>query len=278
MSITFIGHVSKDLNVSKGRTEISAGGGVYYGSFAARSLGEDVAVLTKISREDFHLFKDMKDFGIKLIWIESPATTRIENIYPSDNPDDRISRIISRAEPFKENEMQNVSGVVHISPLWHGEFPEELIEIVRKRAKILSGDAQGFLRNVDNDGNMYYKDWEHKDLLEVFDVFKMDSKEAKILTGEDDPKLSLRKIVEFGVKEALLTTKDGIYLSKFEKIYFHPFGEWTMEGRTGRGDTAIAAYLALRDKIENIEELVKRVAEITTFKMKRRGPYRGWMI
>ncbi len=276
--ITFIGHVSKDLNVSKGRTEILAGGGVYYGSFAAKSLGEDVTVLTKLNLKDYQLFKDMEDFGIKLIWIESPLTTSIENIYPSDNPDDRISRIVSRADPFTENEIQNVSGVVHISPLWHGEFPEELIETVRKKAKILSGDAQGFLRNVDNDGNMYYKDWEHKNLLEVFDVFKVDSKEAKILTGEDDPELSLRKIVEFGVKEVLLTTKEGIYLYKFEKIYFHPFGEWTMEGRTGRGDTAIAAYLALRDKIENIEKLVKRVAEITTLKMKRRGPYRGWMI
>ncbi len=276
MSITLIGHVSKDVNVFKGSTEVLAGGGVYYGSFAARSLGEDVAVITKLNLKDYQLFKDMENFGIKVVWIESLKTTSIENTYPSDNPDERTSRIVSRADPFTVDDLREVCGIVHISPLWHGEFPEELIEVVREKADFLSGDAQGFLRNVDEIGNMYYEDWKHKDLLEVFDVFKLDSKEAKVMTGEDDPELSLKKIMKYGVKEILLTTKEGVYLAKSGKVYFHPFGDWKMEGRTGRGDTAIATYLALRNKFEDSEEVVKRVAEITTLKMRRKGPYRGW--
>lgn len=276
MSITLIGHVSKDVNVFKGSTEVLAGGGVYYGSFAARSLGEDVTVITKLNLKDYQLFKDMEDFGIKVVWIESLKTTSIENTYPSDNPDERTSRIVSRADPFTVDDLREVCGIVHISPLWHGEFPEELIEVVREKADFLSGDAQGFLRNIDESGNMYYEDWKHKDLLEVFDVFKLDSKEAKVMTGEDDPELSLKKIMKYGVKEILLTTKEGVYLAKSGKVYFHPFGDWKMEGRTGRGDTAIATYLALRNKFEDAEEVVKRVAEITTLKMRRKGPYRGW--
>lgn len=274
--ITFIGHVSKDVNVFRGNREVLAGGGVYYGSFAAKSLGENVAVLTKLNLEDYQLFKDMEDFGINVVWMKSPKTTSIENIYPSDNPDDRTSRVVSRADPFKEDDIRSVSGIVHISPLWHGEFPEGLIEVVREKATLLSGDAQGFLRNVGKDGNMYYEDWKNKDLLKIFDVFKLDSKEAKVMTGESNPEASLKRIMEFGTKEILMTTREGVYLARAGKILFHPFGEWTMAGRTGRGDTAIATYLVLRDKLKDSEKLIKKVAEITTLKMKKRGPYRGW--
>jgi sugar/nucleoside kinase (ribokinase family) len=276
VTMWFVGHVSKDINVIRGKREIVPGGGVYYGSFAARSLSEDVNVLTKLNLADKEIFKDMEDYGINVVWISSKNTTSIENVYPTDNPDERISRMVSRADPFTKEDLKNVSGTVHITPLWHGEFPEDLIEYVREKATLLSGDAQGFLRNVDEDGKMYYEDWKRKDLLGLFDVFKLDVKEARVLTGKDDVKESLNYIADFGVKEIVLTSGKGVYIYKNGRVAFSPFGNWTMEGRTGRGDTAIAAYLSLRGKLENLELLVSEVARITTLKMKKKGPYKGW--
>ena len=272
----FIGHVSKDVNVVRGKREIVPGGGVYYGSFAARSLGKEVKVITKLNLEDKPLFEEMEDFGIEVIWIESERTTSIENVYPSENPDERISRMVSRADPFDIEDIKFVDGMAHVTPLWHGEFPEELLEKLRERVEVLSADAQGFLRNVSESGQMHYEDWKRKDLLKILDVFKLDIKEAKILTGKESPEEALEYLRDFGVKEIVLTSGEGVYLMRDGRVAFSPFGEWKLEGRTGRGDTAIAAYLSLRDEIEDLERLAREVSRITTLKMRRKGPYKGW--
>jgi sugar/nucleoside kinase (ribokinase family) len=184
--IIFKGHVSKDINQVKNIIQIIPGGGVYYGSFVAKSFSWETIVLTKGNYNDKELFKDMEEYGIKVIWKSSENTTSIKNIILTDNPDDRFSKIMSRADPFNINDIRNLEGdIIHISPLWFGEFPDELIEEVRKKAKIIGLDAQEFLRHIDNNGNMSYKDWEEKrKYLPLVDVFKVDAREAEILTEE----------------------------------------------------------------------------------------------
>ena len=71
-----------------------------------------------------------------------------------------------------------------INALWFGEFPEELIPHARKHCKFLVGDAQGFVRHVEQGGAMHHKDWANKSkYLKYFDLFKIDNKEAKTLCG-----------------------------------------------------------------------------------------------
>ncbi len=277
-TIIFIGHVSKDINVIKGKEQIIPGGGVFYGSFVARSYGWDTTVYTKVNLKDKNIFKEMEDYGIRLIWYPSERTTSIKNIMPSDNPDDRISIMMERSHPFKLEDIKEIEGeIIHITPLWYGEFPEELIEELRKRGKILGLDAQGFLRNIDEGGKMIYKDWEKKqEYLPLIDVFKIDSKEAEILSGEGDLKKAINLISKWGSKEILLTHKDGVILWVNGEIYEEKFGEWTLEGRTGRGDTCMSAYLIHRDL--GYKEALKKAAEITTEKMKRPGPYKTFPI
>jgi len=272
--ITFIGHVSKDVNVRKGKETIAPGGGVFYGAFPAKAFVDEVEVVTKGNMDDRPLFSLLEEKGIKLVWLNSPSTTSIKNVYPTDNPDDRESRMISRALPFQKEDIENIlSRVIHVSPLWKGEFPEELFEILRGKCEVLSADAQGFLRNVDDAGNMYYKEWEKaRDVLKMIDVFKMDINEAKVLTGEDDPERALRIVHAMGPREVILTYKDGVFLYAGERLYHEPFSGWTIEGRTGRGDTCIATYLAVRET-KNLEEALKVSARITSEKMKKPGPY-----
>ena len=256
---------------------MNAGGGAYYGAFAACSLGEKTVVLTKVAKKDRWLFEDLESFGVEVVFLDTENSTSIENFYPTSNPDDRKSRLVSRADPFQESDLQLVKEEkVHVTPLWYGEFPENLVPKLREKVSILSGDAQGFLRHVEK-GEMVYRDWEKKkEYLPMFDVFKVDIKEAEVLTGEKEPESAIKKLGFMGGGEILMTMSNGIFLYREGRIFFAPFGEWKMEGRTGRGDTAAAAYLVLRDRIENPQDLVKRVAEITTKKMQRPGPYRGW--
>ncbi len=276
--ITFVGHVSKDVNIIGDKKSILPGGGVFYGSFTARSLGEDTRVVTKVSETDRILFEEMVEYGIDVVFLNSENTTSIENVYPSENPDERISRMVSRSDPFGREDLRFINGdVVHITPLWYGEFPEELIPDIREKAEILSGDAQGFLRNVESDGRMVYRDWERKgEFLGYFDVFKLDINEAEIMLKTDDPKEALRKMMDYGIKEVVLTRSDGVFIVKNGEFAFSSFGEWTLEGRTGRGDTCIAAYLVMRNRFDSVQKIAETIALITTKKMQHTGPYRGW--
>ncbi|HIP92061.1 MAG TPA: carbohydrate kinase [Thermotoga sp.] len=272
--ITFIGHVSKDVNVKDGKENVVPGGGVFYGAFPAKAFVDKVKVITKGNMDDKPLFSLFEEKGIELIWLNSPSTTSIKNVYPTNNPDDRESRMISRALPFRKEDIENISSkIIHVSPLWKGEFPEELFEVIRGKCDILSTDAQGFLRNVDDAGNMYYKKWEKaSDTLKIIDIFKMDINEAKILTGEENPEKALKIVSEMGPREVILTYRDGVFLYAFGNLYHEPFSGWTIEGRTGRGDTCIATYLALRTD-KDPQEALKISAEITSRKMKKPGPY-----
>ena len=275
MAIVFIGHLSKDINVFKDREQIIPGGGVYYGAFVAKSFFPEVLVYTKLNDVDRELFRDMEDYGIDVIYLPSRTTTTIKNIYPTDNPDDRMSRMIERAEPFMEEEINKVgyANIIHISGLSNGEIPERFIEELRKKAEVLGLDAQGFLRNVDSEGNMVYRDWEYKEkYLPLIDVFKVDSRESEILTGIKDLNSALKKIAEWGPREILLTYRDGIILWTKGRTFEEKFGGWTLEGRTGRGDTCMAGYLVHRHL--GYESALKKTAEIATEKMKSPGPYK----
>lgn len=275
MKIIFIGHVSKDINIFKSKEQIIPGGGVYYGAFVARSFSLNTIVYTKLAEEDKKLFKDMEDYGINVIVLSSRITTTIQNIYLTDNPDDRISKIINKAEPFTDKEIDDIedADIIHISGLWYGEILESFIEKLRKKANVLGLDAQGFLRNVDREGNMVYRDWDYKEqYLPLIDVFKVDSKEAETLTGIKDYYRALDGISKWGPREILLTYKDGIILYAQGKFYEERFRSWTLEGRTGRGDTCMAGYLAHRHL--GYEKALKKTAEIATEKMKNPGPYR----
>lgn len=280
MSITFIGHVSKDINVfiKNGIKEkqVIPGGGVFFGAIASAALGEKTTVITKVVENEKNFFNELEKNRIRVKWIFSKANTSIQNTYPTNNPDHRISKMISKADEFTKNDLVNIEDkIIHISALWHGEFPEELIPFVREKSEILGLDAQGFLRNIDDEGNMNYSDWNMKKLyLPLVDVFKVDIKEAYILTQEKDPIKALKIIKGYGPKEILLTHNKGVLLGVENDIYESFFGEYKIEGRTGRGDTCVAAYLIARSKMD-YQEALDFAAKITTEKMQYKGPYKG---
>lgn len=144
-----------------------------------------------------------------MVFLESTRTTSIENRYGT-SPDERESFLISAADPFTEEDLLHVEGkVCHVNPLWYGEFPEELITKLREKVDFLSGDAQGFVRAPEN-GKLVYRDWRKKEHLRFFDLFKVDIKEAAVLTGTKDLKDACRIIGSFGTRIVLATHSAGV--------------------------------------------------------------------
>jgi sugar/nucleoside kinase (ribokinase family) len=280
MDILFVGHVCVDRNVVGGRTETLYGGGVVHGAVTAQRLGVPAAVVTKCAEADRAGFRHLADAGVRTVFLPSPSSTSIENVYPGANPDDRCSRLISRAEPFGEGDLARIAEVaadiVHLNPLWFGEFPPALVPALRRHAPFLAADAQGFLRVAEADGRMAYRDFEDKRaVLRLLDLFKVDSREALLLTGEDDPERAVRAVHALGPRLALLTHQGGVCVYDGRSLASGAFTGWTLEGRTGRGDTCTASFLAGRRRGMSLADATAFAAAVTSAKMQYRGPYRG---
>jgi len=275
MELCLVGHLSIDVNVVKGVPHTSCGGGVFYGGVAAHRLGAHTKVFTKCATADQSKFVDLADAGVPVTFLPSPTSTSIRNDYPSANPDERISHIISRAAPFTATDLEAIQGdVLHVNPLWRGEFPSELLPLARQRARLLAADAQGFLRHVADDKTMVYRDWDDQArYLPLLDVFKVDAKEARILTGSDDPHTAARQLCALGVRIVLLTHQAGVCVHDGMNFFDAPFAPYTIEGRTGRGDTCTAAFLVAQASLPLAQAAVF-AARVTSEKMQYVGPYR----
>jgi len=278
MKISFIGHVSIDVNVIKNKEEVHYGGGVVHGAITAFRLNQQVEVITKCKPEDQVNFSKLFDSEIAAVFINASHSTSIKNVYPTDNPDDRKSYLLSAGDPFTDQDVSNIcSKYVHINPLWAGEFPVHLFAGLRKNAKFLSADAQGFVRHVsdDTDHALINRDFaEKQQVLPLLDLFKVDSKEALILTGKTDIRPAAAAIRELGPKIVLLTHKGGVCVFDGKDFYESPFTSFTLEGRTGRGDTCTAAFLSALNQ-SDIKAATAFAAQVTSRKMQYRGPYRG---
>jgi len=280
MDILFVGHVCVDRNVVGGRTETLYGGGVVHGAITAQRLGASTAVVTKCAEADRVNFRHLGEAGVRAVFLPSPASTSIRNVYPSANPDERQSLLISRADPFREDDLGRIAeigaDVVHLNPLWFGEFPIALVPALRRCAPFFAADAQGFLRVAEPSGRMVHRDLDDKRaVLPLLDLFKVDAKEALLLTGEEDPERAARAVHALGPGLVLLTHQGGVCVYDGTSVHHGAFAGWTIEGRTGRGDTCTASFLAGRRRGMGLAEATAFAAAVTSEKMKYPGPYRG---
>lgn len=280
MKMVFAGHVCVDKNVVRGETETLYGGGVVHGAITARRLGAEVLVVTKCAIADRGGFQHLQDAGVQVLFQESPASTSIRNVYPTDNPEDRQSSLISRAASFTSEDLDRIvearADFTHVNPLWLGEFPPALLGLLRQRTRALGVDAQGLLRVPDPDGRMTYRDLPTKrEVLSTLDLFKVDSNEALLLTGEEDPVRAIRAVQALGPKLVLLTHARGVCVFDGHELHQSPFSAYTLEGRTGRGDTCTAAFLVGRGRGMDLAAAAAFAAEVTSRKLQYRGPFRG---
>ena len=81
-------------------------------------------------------------------------------------------------------------------------------------------------------------------------------------------------MAEHGPREILLTQSAGVTVYADGKFYHAPFRSRNLTGRTGRGDTCFAVYVAKRLTADP-EEACRWAAAVTTLKQERPGPWRG---
>jgi sugar/nucleoside kinase (ribokinase family) len=268
-----IGNYTKDTIISPSGVKYVDGGAMNYSAYAASKLGLKVAVVTRLAEEDRRVVDKFLTSGIDCYVTYTPASTCMKLEYPTNNPDIRNLSVASTAGSISSKDIEGIqSKAAIIGSSLRGEVGLDVIRTFNDKGVLLGADVQGFVR-VLRDQNLVYEVWdEMQETLSYLDVLKSDAVEAEFLTGEADIYKAARKYSQMGPKEIVLTHKDGLLVlsdGEFHQLGFYP---QKLNGRSGRGDTCIGTYMAMRISLNPYEAGIWAAA-VTSLKMEKLGPF-----
>ena len=269
------GYVTREWEVFPDGTsrEITAGP-PYFLAAALASLGDRVRVVTRVSREDEHILDELRRLGVDVVNLGTMRSMKSRIIYRESG--ERELEVLSLARPFGLQDLDFCIRVspryIYLGPLTTQDFDLDFIRRARSRAQVVL-DVQGFTRKVVG-RRVVYVDWVWKlDAAPYVSILKLDDREGELLTGSREPEEIVSRLHEMGFGEVLLTTSWGVYASlRNRHIYRAPYRVRRVVGRTGRGDTATAAYLHARLRGWEPARAVVFAAAATSLKLMEVGP------
>lgn len=273
--MVIIGNYTKDTIVSVSGTRLVDGGGFNYGAHVAAMMGLNVATVTRLAKEDSHVVDALKRLGVDVFVTFTLESTHLRLEYPTSNVDERILTVTKTAGSFTPAEVKGLNAKAFLlNASTRGEVGLDVIQLIKKKDTLVAADVQGFVRIIESNGRLAYKEWpEKQEVLSYIDVLKTDAVEAKALTGETDIKLAARMIADLGPKEVVLTHRNGMLVFVKGKFYEATFFPKNLVGRSGRGDTCIASYVAKR-LTASPKDATIWAAAVTSLKLEAEGPIR----
>ncbi len=272
--LLLVGHISRDIMIDYlGNESRILGGAVIYASAVYSVLNLNVEIISKLPRSEESLRKELENSKINWIIKESKEMTSIRNHYFTEDKERREAVLLSKADRFNLYEIIDENSDIYcLAGLFVGEIPDSFIVPLSKKGKVAL-DAQCILRKSDENGNMLYTDWENKKILIPYLTYlKVDAAEAEILTGFSDTLKAIKQLGAWGVKEVMLTHNTKVMILADGELYFAPYTNSNNSGRTGRGDTTFAAYLAWR-KNHSAKDSVEFAATLCSIKMEKPGVF-----
>ncbi len=276
--ITFIGHMCYDEVVPfQGEPIIAPGSAVLCGAVTSARIGAKTAAIVKMSLDEDKINQPMRDLGIDVFVIPAECTTYSRVLHESANVDERKITLVRTAGLIKIEDIPEFkSRCVHLAGISDSEFDMALIDALKARGYSLSTDMQSFVRQIMpitheiNFGDVSNK----KEIVSKMDKVKLDIVEAKVLTGTSDLEKAALAVESWGCPEIMITHSEGVLVRSCGKQYYERFSNNSVVGRTGRGDTTFAAYLAHRLD-HSAAESVKFAAALVSIKMETYGPFQG---
>jgi sugar/nucleoside kinase (ribokinase family) len=271
--VVYIGNYTKDSIITPTGTTFVDGGAVNYAAHAAACLGLKVAVVTHLSREDIRVVAKFALAGIDCFPIYTPQSTLMKLEYPTTDPDIRTLTVTGTAGVITASEVDNLEmKVAVIGSSLRGEVDIDVIRKLKEKNVLLAADVQGYVRVLQGT-SLVYAPWEEmKATLAYLDILKSDAVEAEFLTGETDIYKAAKIFAGMGPKEIVLTHKDGLLIYANGQCYEMGFYPVQMNGRSGRGDTCVGVYVAVRLS-KPAREAGIWAAAVTSLKMEKLGPF-----
>ena len=275
--ICCIGHITHDRIITPSMTAELNGGTSFYFSYAISHLPAiNYRLVTSLARKDFDAVEQMRLSGINVDVIESRETVFFENSY-EENMNNRQQRVLAKADPFTSHDLRNIEArYIHLGSLLADDFSVEVIASLKGRG-FLCIDAQGFLRRVEGE-KVVPCDWHRKsEALALTDLLKVNEHEIVSLTGHKDPEKAAQTLLNYGVKEILITLgSEGSMVFTSGKMWQIPaYKPRKLVDATGCGDTYAAGYLYKRCLGAIPDEAGRFAAAMATLKLEHTGAFNG---
>jgi sugar/nucleoside kinase (ribokinase family) len=273
--IVLLGAYTKDTIISPTGKRVVDGGGFNYGTNVTAKMGLKVAAITRLASEDFHLVEELKQTGADVYAVATDHSTCLTLEYKTTNVDQRVLYVTTTAGAFTEDQVAGITAKAFvIGPSIRGEVPVAVIDAIKKNNSFISIDVQGYIRVIREDGVLVYAPWPEKEaVLARADVLKTDAVEAEFLTGSADIHQAAQMLADLGPKEVVLTHRDGLLVYDGHHYYEAGFYPRQLVGRSGRGDTVIASYMAKRITASPAEATIWAAAAVS-IKMEAEGPFK----
>ena len=271
--VLYIGNYTKDTIITPTGTRYTDGGAVNYAAHAAARLGWKVAVVTRLAAEDQRVVDKWTQTGIDSFVTYTPQSTLMQLYYPTLDPDIRTLTVAATAGAITAADIQPLQArMAVIGSSLRGEVGLDVLQALHAKGIPVAADMQGFVRLL-QDQTLIYAPWpEMREHLAEIDILKSDAVEAEALTGETDIYQAARIYASMGPKEIVLTHKDGVLFyanGEFSEVGFYPA---QMNGRSGRGDTCLGSYAAMRLSKPPFEAGIWAAA-VTSLKMEKLGVF-----
>jgi sugar/nucleoside kinase (ribokinase family) len=273
--VILMGAYTKDTIIKPNEIKHVDGGGFNYGTHMAAAMGMKAAAITRLAKEDFRVVENIKKTGADVYAAASGHSIGMTLEYPTDNVDKRNLYVTTTSGPFTIDQVEGFKAKAFaIGPSIRGEVPLEVIDEIKKLNKFISIDVQAYVRIIGDNGLLVYGEWpEMEEVLSRADVVKTDAVEAEFITKEQDIYRAAEIVASYGPKEVVLTHKDGLLVYDGKNYYEAGFYPERLIGRSGRGDTVIASYMAKRITASPAEAAIWAAAAVS-IKMEAEGPFK----
>ena len=271
--VVYIGNYTKDTIISPAGIKYVDGGAVNYAAHAAARLGFNVAVVTRLAKEDAYVSEKLQQAGIDCYATYTPQSTCMKLEYPTTDPDIRNLSVPCTAGSITFEEVNSlVAKAAVIGTSLRGEVGLDVIRGLKGKNILLAADVQGFVRVLMGQ-ELVYQPWDEMQItLAELDILKSDAVEAEFLTGERDIYKAAHIYAQMGPKEIVLTHKDGVLIYADGVPHELGFYPARLDGRSGRGDTCLGTYVAMR-LVKCPAEAGIWAAAVTSLKMETLGVF-----
>ncbi|HIC91610.1 MAG TPA: hypothetical protein EYP21_06055 [Syntrophaceae bacterium] len=276
-NLAVIGSITKDLIRIGEKSKRCIGGTVYYSSLTLVKLGAKATIITKLAKADEHILEELRRVGVSIFSSYCRYTTSCENIYNQTDINKRVQFIPYLSDPITPSDIPDkiaTCDIIHLGPIHKKDIAIETVSYLERNLdSVLSLDIQGYLREVDSDGNVQLRPWRNKgEVLGAIDVLKANQEEMVTLSESNNIQYGMRSIArEYDISEIIVTCgSKGSMIYLDGTIFNVPCPRALVGDATGSGDIFISSYLVARfkDKKDPLAA-AKYASKITSKKIER---------
>ncbi len=298
VSFLFIGHHAIDTIIRfKQKRKPSLGGTVTFGSLALKTYTKSIkiSVISNLGLQNFNKSL-LKHFDDKNIDFSGVKTFETENTNFELNYSDHSRRLTLKScspklkfEDIPEKILSTPPSILVLAPLCNEISFEYVSKIVKKFPNTYIGiDLQGFIRNIDDDGEVSYVRDEAiiSNMIEIINligdklILKGSEVEMKLLSNHTEPEKIMYYFKRFGNKAIYIMTMGeagSLILKNGEKLLRIPaYKPKRVLDETGAGDVYLTIFLyeLLNSDMtwEKIEKNALLASAAASFLVEKKGP------